>query len=83
MIRADWRKLNSGKATSYTASLPADQHSCHTDNTDTNVDTVALEKHLMVDAPKNLKPEKKEKKRKKNLNYELNAFGGRKAERIL
>jgi len=40
---------------------------------------VALEKHLMVDAPKNLKL----KKRKKILNYELNAFGGKKAERIL
>lgn len=44
------------------------------DNTDTNVDSVALEKHLMVDAPKNLKL----KKEKKNLNYELNAFGGKK-----
>lgn len=75
LIRAYWRKLNSGKATSYGASSSADQQSCHKDNTDTNVDSVALEKHLMVDAPK--KPITK-KKKKKNLNYELNAFGGEK-----
>lgn len=43
-----------------------DQHSCHKRTiTDTNVDSVALEKHLMVDAPKNLKLEKKKKKKLK------------------
>lgn len=36
----------------------------------------------MVDAPKKL-TSKKKKQKKKNLNYELNAFGGKKAERIL
>lgn len=56
--------------------LSADQHSCHKDNTDTNVDSAALEKHLTVDAPKNPKTKKNKKRKKKNLNYELNAFLG-------
>lgn len=54
LVRAYWRKLSSGKATSYRASLPADQRCCHEDSTDTSVESVALEKHLMVDAPKNM-----------------------------
>lgn len=54
LVRAYWRKLSSGKATSYSASLPADQRCCHEDSTDTSVESVALEKHLMVDAPKNM-----------------------------
>lgn len=80
LVRAYWRKLSSGKATSYSASLPADQRCRHEDSTDTSVESVALEKHLMVDAPKKLTSKKKKKnKRKKNLNYELNAFGGKKS----
>lgn len=40
--RAYWRKLNRGKAASYSASLPLDQHTCHMDNTDTMVNSLAL-----------------------------------------
>lgn len=54
LVRAYWRKLSSGKATSYSASLPADQRCCHEDSTDMSVESAALEKHLMVDAPKNM-----------------------------
>lgn len=78
LVRAYWRKLSSGKATSYSASLPADQRYCHEDSTDTSVESVALEKHLMVDAPKKLTSKKKKTKEKK-LKLWTQCFWGKKS----
>lgn len=83
MLRANWRKLNSGKATSFNVSLPLDQLICHKDNTDTMVDSVALDKQMMVDAPKNLKQKKhKKEEKKKELKLWTQSFW-EKAKRIL
>lgn len=66
-------KEASGKAASYFASLPLDKHTCHMDNTDTMVDSLALGE--AIDGRCTQKPKTSKKKKKKELKLWTQSFG--------